>query len=131
MGICPEKILQDGLTLTVEQNVLFQGRICPEKLQLDQIQNGWLVAIIDLIRVISGKPCHIAKPLYLNYKTRSAVSEKDMPAKMSIQNGWIVAIIVFNMRNIWKTFTVKQNVQLQGGIYGQSPPLQDFPTSYY
>ena len=29
----------------MKQNVRFQGRICPEKFQLDQIYNGQLVAI--------------------------------------------------------------------------------------
>ena len=34
-----------SLTITIEQNVWFQVGICPEKFQLDQIQNGKLQAI--------------------------------------------------------------------------------------
>ena len=30
----------------MKQNVTFQEGICPEKIQPDQIQNGWLPAII-------------------------------------------------------------------------------------
>ena len=33
--------------LSMKQNVWFQGGICTEKIQVDQIQNGQLEAIID------------------------------------------------------------------------------------
>ena len=33
-------------TITIKQNVWFQVGICPEKFQLDKIQNGQLAAII-------------------------------------------------------------------------------------
>ena len=38
----------DMRPLSIEQNVRFQGKICPEKSQLDQIQNGRVEVIIDL-----------------------------------------------------------------------------------
>ena len=34
-------------TITLEQNVRFQGRIWPEQFQLNKIQNGRFAAIID------------------------------------------------------------------------------------
>ena len=34
-------------TITIKQNVWFQRGICPDKSELDQIQNGWLAAIIN------------------------------------------------------------------------------------
>ena len=37
----------DSQTTTLKQNVRFQEGICPKKMQPDQIQNGWLSAIID------------------------------------------------------------------------------------
>ena len=37
----------DSYTITMKQNLRFEGGICPEKYQLDQIQNGQLTAIID------------------------------------------------------------------------------------
>ena len=39
---CPENI-------TIKQNVRFHEGICPEKCQLDHIQNGQLEAIINCI----------------------------------------------------------------------------------
>ena len=56
--------MADSWTITIEQNVRFQAGICPEKCQLDQIENGQLEAIIDFNTwVISGKLCQIARPL--------------------------------------------------------------------
>ena len=52
-----EKV-QDGWTITMKQNVRLQGEICPDKLQLDQIQNGRLTTIIDFnICDIHGRLC--------------------------------------------------------------------------
>ena len=42
---------------TIKQNVRFQGKMHPEKFQLDQIQNGHLSPIILLIRPTFGKLC--------------------------------------------------------------------------
>ena len=39
--------VSDSLTITIKQNVRFQVGICHETLQLDQIQNGRLSAIIN------------------------------------------------------------------------------------
>ena len=33
----------------MEQNVRFQGGICLQEFQLDQIENQWIAAIIDFI----------------------------------------------------------------------------------
>ena len=44
----------DSYSITTEQNVQFQAGIYHEKIQLDQIQNGRLAAMI-LICVITGK----------------------------------------------------------------------------
>ena len=41
--------VQDSYTITIKQNVRFQGGICSEKYQLNQIQNGRLSATIDFI----------------------------------------------------------------------------------
>ena len=37
----------DSYTITIEQNVQFQAGVCPDNIQLEQIQNGRLVVIID------------------------------------------------------------------------------------
>ena len=37
-----------NLTIAIKQNVRFQGGVCTGKIQLYQIKNGRLVAIIDL-----------------------------------------------------------------------------------
>ena len=36
----------DSYTITIKQNVQFQGGICSKKFKLDQLKNGRLVAII-------------------------------------------------------------------------------------
>ena len=37
---CIWHTMPDSSTITIEQNVQFQGGICPENVQPDQIQNG-------------------------------------------------------------------------------------------
>ena len=44
------KIAQDSYTITIKQIVRFQERMHFEKFQLDQVQNGSLLAIIHLDR---------------------------------------------------------------------------------
>ena len=44
------KTAQDSYTITIKQIVRFQERMHFEKIQLDQIQNGRLLAIIHLDR---------------------------------------------------------------------------------
>ena len=44
------KTVQDSYTITIKQMVRFQERMHLEKMQLDQIQNGRLSAIIYLDR---------------------------------------------------------------------------------
>ena len=44
------KTAQDSCTITIKQIVRFQERMYLEKNNLDQIQNGWLSAIIYLDR---------------------------------------------------------------------------------
>ena len=44
------KIAQDSYTITIKQIVRFQERMHFEKIQLDQVQNGRLLAIIHLDR---------------------------------------------------------------------------------
>ena len=44
------KTAQDSYTITIKQIVKFQERMHPEKFQLDQVQNGRLLAIIHLDR---------------------------------------------------------------------------------
>ena len=44
------KISQDSYTITIKQIVRFQERMHFEKFQLDQVQNGCLLAIIHLDR---------------------------------------------------------------------------------
>ena len=58
--------MPDILTISIEQNMRFQGGICPEKFQLDQIQMADLWPLLSLIWVISGKPCQIARPSLQN-----------------------------------------------------------------
>ena len=53
------KAMQDSLTITMEQNVRLQGGICPENVQLDKIQNGWISDIIDFYMSL----CHIWKTI--------------------------------------------------------------------
>ena len=50
----PFAVILSWLTLTLTQLDFFQ---------LNQIQNGQLLAIINLICLISDKPCQIARPL--------------------------------------------------------------------
>ena len=61
--------------ITTKQNLQFLVGIylCPDIFQIDQIQNGRLEAIIDF------NMCHIDDW----YKTKSVVSVKDIPLKMS------------------------------------------------
>ena len=40
------KTAQNSYTITIKQNMRFQGRMHPDKFRLDQIQNGCLSAII-------------------------------------------------------------------------------------
>ena len=48
----------DSLTITIKQNVWYQGGICPEICQLNQIfDNGRLATIIDLISVAYMTHC--------------------------------------------------------------------------
>ena len=44
------KTAEDSYTITIKQNVRFQERMHFEKSQLDQVQNGRLLAIIHLDR---------------------------------------------------------------------------------
>ena len=44
------KTAQDSYTITIQQIVRFQERMHFEKFQLDQVQNGRLLAIIHLDR---------------------------------------------------------------------------------
>ena len=44
------KTAQDSYTITIKQIVRFQERMHFEKFQLDQVQNGSLLAIINLNR---------------------------------------------------------------------------------
>ena len=44
------KTAQDSYTITIKQIVMFQKRMHFEKFQLDQVQNGHLLAIIHLDR---------------------------------------------------------------------------------
>ena len=44
------KTAQDSYTITIKQIVRFQERMNFEKIQLDQVQNGRLLAIIHLDR---------------------------------------------------------------------------------
>ena len=44
------KTAQDGYTITIKQILRFQERMHLEKFQLDQVQNGRLLAIIHLDR---------------------------------------------------------------------------------
>ena len=44
------KTAQDSYTITIKQIVRFQERMYFEKFQLDQVQNGRLLAIIHLDR---------------------------------------------------------------------------------
>ena len=44
------KTAQDSYTITIKQIVRFQERMHFEKIQLDQVQNGRLLAIIHLDR---------------------------------------------------------------------------------
>ena len=43
----PNKTVPDSETIIMKQIVRLQGGICPEKCQLDQIQNDRLETIID------------------------------------------------------------------------------------
>ena len=51
------KTAQDSYTITIKQIERFQRRMYFEKIQLDQIQNSRLSAIIHLDRPDIGKPC--------------------------------------------------------------------------
>ena len=41
------QIMRYSWTITIKRNVRFQEGICPKKIQLDQIKNCQLAAIID------------------------------------------------------------------------------------
>ena len=49
------KPCQIARLLPQKLDVRFQGGICPEKFQLDEIRNGLFVGINDFICVVSGK----------------------------------------------------------------------------
>ena len=48
------KTAQDSYTITIKQIVRFQERMYFEKIPLDQVQNGRLLAIIQLDRPDNG-----------------------------------------------------------------------------
>ena len=58
--------MPDRLTITIKRNVLFQGEIWPEKLQVNQIHFN----MPDII---------MARPLPDRYKTKCVVSWRNMP----------------------------------------------------
>ena len=74
----------------------FKGVLCPEKIQLDQIQNYWLLLI--LICVISGKPCQIPRPQRRIIERESVISLNEAPLKntTSVQNSRLAVIIDLN-----------------------------------
>ena len=55
----------DSKTITIKQNVRFKVGKCPEKFQLNQIQNGQppVVGLLTLIYLIFRKPCQITRTL--------------------------------------------------------------------
>ena len=75
----------------------FKGVLCPEKIQLDQIQNFWLLLI--LICVISGKPCQIPRPQRRIIERESVISLNEAPLKIQldqVQNSRLAVIIDLN-----------------------------------
>ena len=45
--------MPDSKIITIKQNGRVQVGVCPEKFQLDQMQNGWLSVIIDFKAICS------------------------------------------------------------------------------
>ena len=91
--------VSDSQTITTEQNVWFQGRLFPEKFQLDEIQNGRLAVSID------SNMRNIWKTVPDSY---IIIMEKDL--RFEGGGGWYtlknVSSIKFEMADLWLLLTL-------------------------